>query len=258
MSARAHAARRIARLDRAPQLGRDRAGGARRGDDVVAVLDDEADPCVFDELAGDGDRDRADADDLAALPRLGMPVEQRCAVDLELDLDRLALAGQGDERIGGVGLPRLAPPGPAGVGEDPREMALEGGVEAGTGIEREADVGAVGAVGIRPAPQPPPVVQAPRPGPVVGLGAGAHLAAPVAQALHARLTRRIEEVALGAGSAPAVSPVLAASQFSALRCRSSRHTLVSSTPRAADALIDAHSRSPRAARPGEEEEVPPS
>ena len=134
---------------------------------------------------------------------------------------------------------------------------------------------AVGAVGFGPLVGGTVDVESARPRLVVDLGAGAHLTGPVAEPLHALLGRgreqlafrarfgfgragdlgdlRLGEVAaperlVGRGqlvegasgiqrrdAAPTVVPAAAATKCAALRCPSSRHTLVSSTRRAAPA-----------------------
>jgi hypothetical protein len=143
--------------------------------------------------------------DLAPFARLDVAPRERGAVDHRPDLDGLArpFAGQPNERVGGVGGTGLAASGAAGVLEDPLEVPPPGGTEARTGVRGQARLEAIGTVRIGPLVRPTFDMKAPRPPGVVCLRAGAHLAAAVAQALHARAAAVSSSADSAAGSAPA-------------------------------------------------------
>ena len=119
------------------------------------------------------------------------PRGQRGAVDGDPDLDRLAgpftrESHQGIRRVGGA---RLAAPGTTGVAEDPVRVRLPGRAEPSAGVGRQACVEAVRPVGIGPLVRLALDMQPASPCPIIGLGAGAHLPAPIPQPLHARIGR---------------------------------------------------------------------
>jgi hypothetical protein len=146
-------------------------------------------------------RHRTDPGDLAPFARLDVPSHERGGVDHGTDLDGLAgpVAGKRNERVGRVRGARLTPPGPAGVPEDPLEMPVPGRAEARTGVGSQARLEAVGTVGIGPLVCAAFDVQATGPRGVVGLRTCADLAAPVAEALHTRPGRGLQQCGLGRG-----------------------------------------------------------
>jgi hypothetical protein len=77
-------------------------------------------------------------------------------------------------------------------------VGVPGRVDPGAGVGGEANVGAPGAVSFLPAVGATPAVEPTGPRLVVGLGAGAHLAAAVAQALDALFGRGRQQRRLGA------------------------------------------------------------
>ncbi len=134
-------------------------------------------------------------------PGSDVPTREGGSVDDRADLHGFAwpFAGQRNERVGGVGGPGLAASGPAGVLEDPLEVPPPSRTETRTGIRREACFQAIGAVRIGPLVRSPLDVQTPRPRGVICLRTRAHLAAAVAQALHAGPGCGLQQGRLGGG-----------------------------------------------------------
>jgi hypothetical protein len=152
--------------------------------------------------SGSGRRDRhgPDAVDLTSLSGGGVASSQRRAVDRDAHLHRLARAFtcQRYKRVGRVGGAGFAPSGATRLAEDSVDVRLPRRAEPRPGVRRQSGLDAVRAVGISPLMRFALDVQPPRPGSVVGLGSGAHLPAPIAQSLHARLGRRLQQLPLGA------------------------------------------------------------
>lgn len=130
-----------------------------------------------------------------------MATRQSGAVNRDAYLYRLAraLTCQRYKRVGRIGGAGFAPSGAACVAEDSIDVGLPGRAEPSPGIGCHTSREAVGAVRIRPLVGPALYVQPAGPRPVVGFGAGAHLPAPIAQSLHARLGRRLQQPSLGRG-----------------------------------------------------------
>jgi hypothetical protein len=103
------------------------------GADVDAVADDELEERLPEQVAGDGERDRSDAVDLAHLVALDGAAVERFEVD---EHDRLGRAlppvaavrgaGPGDEAVGGVGVGGFVLACGAGLLEGARQAPARG------------------------------------------------------------------------------------------------------------------------------------
>jgi hypothetical protein len=100
---------------RGPQRRRDGPLARRHRLDVGAVADDELEQGIAEEVPGDGDRDGADAVDLAPLVAFDRAAPQRGQVDAEVDVGlRFAIIAAGCDTKGGGHRPPA--PGPAEEG----------------------------------------------------------------------------------------------------------------------------------------------
>src|SRR5205823_11196518 len=90
---------------------------------------------------------------------------------------------QGNERVRGIRGARLVSPGPARVAKDAVDVRLPGRVESRAGIGCQARLEPVRPVGIGPFVRAPLLVQAPRPCPIVGFGAGVYFTATISEPL---------------------------------------------------------------------------
>ncbi len=199
------AAHRVALVEPVLQPLRVVAAIARELGQQLAVAGDGTHLGVGEHRPGDRDRDRPHARDLAALALADVTAAQRGLVAHEVRRRRLARAADDEcvQRVGGVGLARLVAAGRPGLSEDQVGLGVEGCLDLGALVGRQAPLPAGGAVAVDPLPQRSAVVQALRPGRVVGLGRGAHTPAAVLQPLHRGAPPgRAHQLGLGAGVLP--------------------------------------------------------
>ncbi len=130
-----------------------------------------------------------------------MPAREGGTVDHGTDFDRLArtFTCQRNQRVGRVCGVRLSPTGAARVPKDAVGVRLPCRAEASASVRRQTGLEPVRAVGIGQLVRSSFDVEAPRPRGVVGLGAGPHDSAPVAEALQARRAGRFQELRFRGG-----------------------------------------------------------